>query len=467
MSLVASFFDANEQLILFLYGLVFFVMGLAIILQGRRASRLELARSLSWLAGFGITHGLNEWGDLFIPLQAAYTPQPVIRLLYLLQLMLLSASFGCLLQFGVSLLNTLGRARRLRSLPIVLFGLWLLVAFFILTTLPIDTTTWYRSSNALARYAIAFPGGLLAAYGLREHALKRIAPLHVPAIYNTLRVAGVSLALYALFSGLIPPAVPFPPGNVLNTRTFEDLIGIPPMAIRSLIGMVMAFSIIRALEVFEVETDRRIEALEQQSIINSERERIARDLHDGAIQKVYTAGLLVESASKLTDMDAELATRLQRAQTVLNDSISDLRRNLTELGSDLSSQPEPLAARLQRIAADPDYATMVNIQLELNIPAESSLGPVRMGHLLSILNEALANIIRHAQARKVLIRAEDLGKTLRILVRDDGIGLSGQASKGYGLRNMHDRARLLNGQLTVERAGLKGTAVIMEIPWLD
>ena len=71
------------------------------------------------------------------------------------------------------------------------------------------------------------------------------------------------------------------------------------MAFRSLIGLVMAVTIIRALEIFEVETDRRIEALEQRSIINAERERIARELHDGAIQKVYTAGLLVESASKL------------------------------------------------------------------------------------------------------------------------------------------------------------------------
>src|SRR5512147_1312672 len=115
MNPIAQLFAENERLILFLYGLVFFVMGLAIVLQSRRASRLELARSLGWLAAFGITHGLNEWGDLFIPIQAAYTPQTVIRLLYLVQLVLLSVSFACLLQFGVSLLNTLGRAVRLRS----------------------------------------------------------------------------------------------------------------------------------------------------------------------------------------------------------------------------------------------------------------------------------------------------------------------------------------------------------------
>ncbi len=467
MTALSQFFDENQQLILFLYGLVFFVMGLAVILQSRRASRLELARSLGWLAAFGITHGLNEWGDLFIPIQAAYTPQTVIKLLYVSQLVLLSVSFACLLQFGVSLLNTLGRAQPLRSVPAILFGLWLFVAFFVLTTIAMDSITWYRVSNALARYFIGFPGALLAAYGLREHAIKRIAPLQVPAIYNTLRVAGVALALYAVFAGLITPPIPFAPGSLLNTRSFENLIGIPPMAIRSLIGMLMAFTIIRALEVFEVETDRRIEALEQRSIINAERERIARDLHDGAIQKVYTAGLLVESASKLATSEQELATRLDRAQTVLNDSISDLRRNLTELNQDSAPEPEPLAARLQRIAANPDYATMVNIRLDLKIPPDASLSPVRMGHLLSVLDEAFANIVRHAQARKVLIMAEDSGPTLRIVIKDDGVGFSGKSPSGYGLRNMHDRARLLNGQLNIQRTQPKGTAVTIEIPWSD
>ena len=463
----SRFFDQNKQLILFSYGLVFFVMGLAIILQSRRASRLELARSLSWLAAFGILHGLNEWGDLFIPMQAAYTTQAFVRLLYLVQLLLLSASFACLLQFGVSLLNSLGRAQRLRSAPLVLFSLWLFVSFFVLTMLSVDAPTMYRISNALARYFIAFPGGLLAAYGLREHAIKRIAPLHVPVIYNTLRVAGIALALYAFFSGLIPPPIPFLPGSILNTESFEDVLAIPPTAIRSLIGLVMAATIIRALEVFEVETNRRIEVLEQRSIINAERERIARDLHDGAIQKVYTAGLLVESAAKLAASQPEVASRLVRAQTVLNDSISDLRRNLTELNPRSPREREPLAARLQNIASNPDYATMVNIQLELSIQPDASLSPVRMGHLLSILDEALSNIVRHAQARRVLIRAEAAGATLKILVQDDGIGIPSEAATGYGLRNMHDRARLLNGQFRIENAQPRGTAVTLEIPWSD
>lgn len=467
MGTLTQFFAQNQQLILFLYGLVFFVMGLAIILQSRRASRLELARSLSWLAVFGIAHGLNEWGDLFIPMQAAYTSETIIKLLYVFQLVLLSLSFAFLFEFGVSLLNTLGKARRLRSLPILLFSLWLFVTFFILTTINFDSLTRYRISIALARYFIALPGGLLAAYGLREHAIKRIAPLQVPEIYSTLRVAGISLALYALFAGLIPPPISFPPGNFINSLVFTRVIGIPPTVFRSLIGMVMAVTIIRALEVFEVETQRRIERLEQLSIINTERERIARDLHDGAIQKVYTAGLLVESASKLSASDGELSSRLNRAQTVLNDSIADLRRNLTELNPAALNESQPLAVELERLISNSPYKTMVKLGLKLSIPRETALAPIRTGHVMAILNEALANIVRHAHAHNIWVLAEDSGEKFKIIVRDDGIGFSDDTLQGYGLRNMHDRTRILNGDLDVQSIRNKGTTLTFEVPWSD
>jgi len=93
-----------------------------------------------------------------------------------------------------------------------------------------------------------------------------------------------------------PPRVPFFPADLLNADTFEQAIGVSPILFRSFIGLVLAVTMIRALEVFEVETARLIEAMEQQQILAAERDRIGRELHDGAIQTVYTAGLLVESA---------------------------------------------------------------------------------------------------------------------------------------------------------------------------
>src|SRR5512138_1062398 len=192
-----DFFALNKELILFVYGLGFFILGFAIILQAQRSSRLELARSLRWLAAFGITHAFNEWGDLFIPIQSEYLSPVAIRLLLLFQLLLLAMSFACLFEFGISVLRPFNGAGWMSGVPAFVFGGWAFLVFFILLPTIPDLDVWRRTANALSRYFMGFPGGLLAAYGLRVHAIRRIKPLDVPVIFRTLRVAGVSLAIYA------------------------------------------------------------------------------------------------------------------------------------------------------------------------------------------------------------------------------------------------------------------------------
>lgn len=463
-----DFFALNRQIILFIYGLGFFILGFAIILQVQQSSRLELARSLRWLAAFGITHAFNEWGDLFIPIQAQYLSTTSVRLLLVFQLILLAVSFACLFEFGISMLRPFYGMGWLRGVSSALLVTWIFVIFFVILPLEPNLEKWHHTANALARYFIGFPGGLLAAYGLRVHAIKRIQPLNVPVIFNTLRIAGISLGLYAVLGGLIPPPVNFFPGNILNTQTFEHAIEVPPILFRTLISLVIAVAIIRSLEIFTLETQRKIEELEQQQIINAEHERLARELHDGAIQKVYTAGLLVESASRLAESKTEIGARLERAVVVLNDAIVDLRQNLAELHhSDGIASDETLTQMLQRLSQDPHYNALVKISLDFKLPDEKAISPVRARHVFSIVNEAMANIVRHANARNVKIQACDLGERLQIVIKDDGVGLAPNAQPGYGLRNMRDRSRLLNGDLHFSEPSNKGTTITLEIPWID
>lgn len=464
---LATIFDLNKEIILFIYGLIFFILGFAIILQTRQSSRLDLARSLSWLAAFGITHGFTEWGDLFIPIQAHYLGAPTVKLLQIFQLILLAISFACLFEFGVAALRPLGRARWLHGFAAGLLLVWVFVIFFVILPFQADAAAWYSTANALARYFIGFPGAILAAYGLREHTLRRIAPLNAPRIVNTLRIVVAGLGIYAVLGGLIPPPVGFFPGNLVNSQTFIQLIGVPVIVFRSVVGLVIAVAIIRALEIFDLETQRRIESLEQQQIMEADHQRLARDLHDGAIQKVYTAGLLVESAARLAKPKSEIGQRLQRAEVVLNDSIADLRHNLAELHVDSPASGKPLPELLQELAEDPHYNSLVNISLEIKLPESKMFSPARTEHVFAITNEALSNIVRHAHARNVKIRVQDLGKYLQIVIKDDGIGMSPDALPGHGLRNMRDRARLLNGKLDFSHPNHKGTTVTLKIPWVD
>ncbi|MCC6188808.1 MAG: sensor histidine kinase [Anaerolineales bacterium] len=463
MDSLRALFDLNRQIFQFLYGLVFFVLGLAIAVQTRSYSRLELARSLGWLAAFGLLHGSYEWAELFAPVQEAYLSERGIFSLHLIHLALLCLSFVALFEFGVALLRPLGRGQWLHNLSVVILGAYLLVIAWPLPLWLPDPHTWHRGAEALARYGIAFPAGLLAAYGLREQTFLHIAPLNVPRIIRTLRVAGVALALYALAGGLIPPRVPFFPGSWLNSESFERALGVPPLVITSIIGLVLAVAVIRALEVFDLETRRQIEQMEQQQILAAERDRIARDLHDGAIQTVYTAGLLVESAYTLTPPDSPAASRLEKAMLVLNDAIAALRRNLGQLRPARSS--ESLAEALEHLAADPRFRSMVDVQLQVDLPPTAALAPARTDHVLAVVAEALSNVVRHARARHVLISAARRDGHLTLTVQDDGIGAGPAPSAGYGLRNMRDRARLLGGELQVAGSAGKGTRVQLSLPW--
>src|SRR6266498_5299518 len=142
------FFSHNKEILLFVYGLGFFILGFAIILQSQRSSRLELVRSLRWLAAFGITHALHEWGDLFIPIQAQYLQPLIVKLLFMLQLVLLAGSFACLFEFGISVLRPFNGAGWMRGVPAFIFAGWGFLVFFILLPTVPDLTACDRSAHA-------------------------------------------------------------------------------------------------------------------------------------------------------------------------------------------------------------------------------------------------------------------------------------------------------------------------------
>ena len=463
MNFIQNLFTVNHEIIYFVYGLVFFVLGLAIALQSRHSSRLDLARNLTWLAAFGFLHGFNEWGDLFIPIQAAYLSPEIIVVLNYLHLLLLAASFACLFEFGAALLESLQPRKWLHVLAAGLLVVWCIIVFIPLRLGISDFTAWFNTSGALARYFIGLPGGLLAAYALRKHTLQRIAPFDVPQIVRAMQAAGITMALYAFAAGLIVAPVNFFPGNWLNTDTFTRYLLVPPQLVRALLGLVIAVTTIRVLEIFDVETSRQIESMKQQQMLADERERIARELHDGTIQKVYTAGLLVKSAQNLAELETPLAGRLATAVGVLDDAIGDLRQNLSELHAPVQSQ-EPFKFKLEKLVTDPRFSSLVDVALDLDLPGSDILPPERCSHVLAIVQETLTNIVRHARARHISVTASRPGERLHLAIQDDGIGIPVDVIEGHGMRNMRDRAALLLGHLAIEKME-KGTSVTLDIPW--
>ncbi len=457
-----NFFDLNSALVFFVYGQVFFVLGLAIAFQSRRHSRLQLATTLGWLAAFGFFHGLHEWGLFFIPIQATYLSFTVLTILQVLQIGLLAGSFVCLLTFGTELLRD--RYSFLGPVPLIVGAVFAVLAVVRLISGDLTTGEWVIQSNILARYFIGFPAALVAAYGLRYTAETQIKPLGLDNIYRMLLVAGIALVTYAILAGLVVPAGSILPARVINDSLFPRLVGIPIPVFRSITGLVITIAIIRALEVFDVEVEQLIEKMEIDQSLTAERDRIGRELHDGAIQQVYAAGLIVESARHKVAEEDPLGTQLDRAIQVLNQAIASLRSYMSELRSD----PEhvSLLEGLRKEAADLRLNPLLDIELELDLPQPANMEPIRTNHILAIVREALANVARHAQTRQAVLKAKKEHNRLILSISDNGRGFaSGQKMDGYGLRNMRDRARLLEGRLDIQSDPKGGTVVTLIAPW--
>src|SRR5690625_4222423 len=126
MAILREFFSTNQIIVVFGYGLVYFLLGFALTLQSRRPSELTVARALPLLGSFGILHGVAEWGHVFIPIQATYMSADNIILLWAVHGTLLAVAFTFLFQFGLRLVAE-GMPQRFQQLPMLawaVFGVW-------------------------------------------------------------------------------------------------------------------------------------------------------------------------------------------------------------------------------------------------------------------------------------------------------------------------------------------------------
>jgi signal transduction histidine kinase len=462
MTELRNIFDINYELIIFAYGLVFFMLGLAIALQSRQRSRLRLAQSLGWLSIFGITHGLHEWGYLFIPIQATYLNHAGTALLQAFQTLLLGISFFALFAFGVDIYRS--RWPPLRYLPTLIMLVWL--GWLVLSAMfgDLGVGLWQQRASIGARYFMALPAAILTALGIWRVTYHQIRPLGLSNINNMLRVASIGFAGYAIFAGLIVPYGNFFPANWLNQSMLAEIVSVPVEVFRSIVGLVLLITMIRAMQVFDVETDRMIEQMQSEQTLAAERERLGRELHDGAIQMVYSAGLIVESARAKVEDDTVVGRRLDDALTTINEAIGSLRATMVEL----RSQPDdvPLLDGLQQQATDPRLTSLLDVSFNSDLPPAMPFDRRQTRHILAITAEALSNIVRHAEASHATISATSHNGHFTLAIEDDGVGYEFQPdSPGYGLRNMRDRARLLGGELKIAPGPAGGTVVQLILPF--
>jgi signal transduction histidine kinase len=261
--------------------------------------------------------------------------------------------------------------------------------------------------------------------------------------------------------GHLGPAVLFPlgtPGNVRGVLTVGRAQGRPPLA-PGAISVVAAFAAQAAIAL-EL-ADSRADA-ERLSVFE-DRDRIARDLHDLVIQRLYATGMSLEGTMTMITK-REVADRVRNAVDAMDDTIRDIRGTIFALQSRGRASAPRLRAEI--VALADEMAEMLGLApaLRLGSGLDSRASGELSEQVIAVLREALSNAARHAAATRVdvTVDTDDAG-VLTVLVRDNGRGI-GETSRRSGLANLADRAEQLGGKLRVSPADGGGTELEWKVP---
>lgn len=198
--------------------------------------------------------------------------------------------------------------------------------------------------------------------------------------------------------------------------------------------------------------------------IVGERRRLRQEIHDNIAQTLGYLNMKMGLMSKLPSADEKLLAEVNEVYKVVSESYQDTRDAIDSLSSlSIGEKPVSLVAELPGYVDQLSKRTGIKTTLAMakELP---SLDPVIQLQLLRIVQEALSNIRKHADASRVWVSLESTPQYVELVVKDDGRGFSPLEQRGSGLRIMAERASSVNGVLTVNSSPGKGTEVRAKVP---
>jgi signal transduction histidine kinase len=209
-----------------------------------------------------------------------------------------------------------------------------------------------------------------------------------------------------------------------------------------------------------IENARLHERIQELALLR-DRERIARDLHDTVIQRLFATGLGLQGLSRLVG-EVEVADRIQAAVDDLDATIREIRSVIFELQAHERGNH---SVRVQVLALAAEMTPTLGFEPRVHFdgPIDTIVGPQLAEHLLTALRELLSNVTRHARATAVDIRVR-AGPDVVLTVTDDGAGLEGKRRSGHGLANLLGRAKSLGGSFSLQPGEEQGSIAVWSIP---
>ncbi|MEY9908950.1 signal transduction histidine kinase [Catenulispora sp. MAP12-49] len=199
----------------------------------------------------------------------------------------------------------------------------------------------------------------------------------------------------------------------------------------------------------------------------ADRDRIGRDLHDLAIQRLFAAGMTLQSVLKITEKQA-VRDRVNRAVSELDDTIKVIRSTIFALSEHGGPDEVPgLRAQVLQVCQDSSAVLGFTPAVRFTGPVDFEVSDGAVEHALAVTREALSNVGRHAHASKAEVDVETADGSLVLRIADNGVGMPADGTRRSGLGNLADRAAALGGEFLVEPAEGGGTVLTWRVPLDD
>ncbi|TCO79356.1 sensor histidine kinase [Marinisporobacter balticus] len=241
----------------------------------------------------------------------------------------------------------------------------------------------------------------------------------------------------------------------------------------SQVGIAMGYLSGDLKEVFQ-----QLEGIQQKEMVGieiikaqeEERQRVAREIHDGPAQSMANVVIKAEICEKLFDRDMEKAKyELTLLKNIVRGSLKDVRRIIYNLRP-MSLDDLGLVPTLQRLFINFEDETKISVNFSVNINSEIGDAIIQLS-LFRIVQEALNNIRKYAKTSKVMVKLEVIDKRINLLIIDDGVGFDVQCKlgannkeNGFGLFIMKERVELLKGKIDIQSDVGMGTRIRATIP---
>ncbi|MEN8240626.1 MAG: sensor histidine kinase [Chloroflexota bacterium] len=475
-------------LIYFVYGLGFFSLGLALFLEANRYTALGESQNLRYLALFGITHGVHEWLDMLMILASFFSIGLHQSFLWI-RIVLLASSFFFLIVFGSRVLITNQRKFNFRVYsPIGLVILYLIAILVTEAATPQQIAgDWFRLTDFLARYILAVPGALLAAFAFRYQSQQQTGTDGL--IQLRLKRVGLWFGIYAV-SQLTGPAAKM--YSLIASDQIADMIHLMIPATRSTIAILIAIDVVKAIQYSEQNRQKReiqvqrekVDALQQASealqlrndlrkklmfqmvrIQEEERARISRELHDETAQMITALSANLAAVQHKIPKEHQPNKLLNQITNLINDLSLNIHRLVHEL------RP----AQLDELGLVPAIEFLVersqnNLGLKLNSAVTiktKRFDPMVEAVVYRAAQESLNNIYKHAKTTNAKLALSESNEKITLLISDNGVGFNQETvdfHQGFGLAGMKERVEMVSGKIKVTSVLGEGTTIEINIP---